>query len=102
MNACISIDHGYVVNAYFEVPGEGYSTWHPVFNFGDRQSDAREVKKLIEQCALSTKYADNPTESFERYIRLQAKGFDKAPLRRLYYSKDHRPVVGTQKQNNNG
>ena len=84
MKTCISdTPDGYIVSVYLE-DGNGYGKWHPLRNFGDRQSDAKEfanwdVPKLeeIHINALIKQYKNNV-----KYIRVNGRNFKKTKIKK--------------------
>lgn len=73
----VSSKQGYIVEGYFTLPPETWDSWHPLRNFGDRQSDAIEFKyydcpNLDEKrvIALAKMYKQET-----KYIRVNGRQF---------------------------
>lgn len=69
--------HGYVVEGYFTLPPETWDSWHPLRNFGDRQSDALEFKN-IDCPELDIRHAISLARMYKseiKYIRVNRRCF---------------------------
>lgn len=83
MRACITQKNGYVVSVHMVKRGEDFKAWHDVFNFGDRQSDAIEVRDRINKGNLCSRYADDKYVSTENYLQTAIRAYNPEHRRRL-------------------
>lgn len=82
MNACISLDHGYVVNAFVveqnapTLDVSDYGHYVPVVKF-ESQSDAKEFRDLLQRDGIN-----------ENRLKLFIKNYDGRPKRIILGRKD--------------